>query len=360
MVENGTIVGATGLTAPGLYEAGLVDMETGSLYATPHEPLLSGVLVDLSGIDLLLGPGPHELLALAVEGTVPEHGCETVRLSFLEGGARNLVTCGGRSSVLPPGPELDVEVCPGPGEFLVGDDCMGVVPDLRDQVIGLDNCDPEPTVAQSPPPGTQVAAGVPTEIVFEATDASGNMSSAPGGTITFRDGTPPEILEAPAGGISPEPGSRDILPDLTGDVVAHDNCDPDPLITQSPPPGTRLVLGVPTAVTFEVTDESGNASSTSTTVTFGVLFRRGDANADGEVDIADAMFTLSWLFAEGVDPSCLDAADSNDDGEIDIADAIKTLGHLFAGEGDLPDPFGACGPDATEDELECASYSACE
>jgi len=88
-------------------------------------------------------------------------------------------------------------------------------------------------------------------------------------------------------------------------------------------------------------------------------FRRGDANVDGTVNIADAVFTLSYLFALGTVPSCLDAADANDDGERNIADAIAILSHLFADAGPLPAPFGACGIDPTIDEADCASYPPC-
>ncbi len=91
-----------------------------------------------------------------------------------------------------------------------------------------------------------------------------------------------------------------------------------------------------------------------------VLFRRGDANADSVLDIADAIFTLSYLFADGPAPPCLDAADANDDGAVDIADAIAVLSHLFAGAGPLPEPFGDCGVDPTIDELGCSSYEPCE
>ena len=91
-----------------------------------------------------------------------------------------------------------------------------------------------------------------------------------------------------------------------------------------------------------------------------VQFIRGDANRDTETSIADAIFTLSYLFAEGVAPSCLDAADANDDGEVDITDAIAVLSHLFAGTGDLPEPFDACGVDPTQDELRCLEYPGCE
>ncbi len=95
-------------------------------------------------------------------------------------------------------------------------------------------------------------------------------------------------------------------------------------------------------------------------IAFTATFRRGDANADGKIDIADAVFLLGHLFAEGPAPSCEDAGDANDDGRIDIADAIKILGHLFASAGPLPAPFGACDIDPTEDELRCVGFVPCE
>ena len=88
-----------------------------------------------------------------------------------------------------------------------------------------------------------------------------------------------------------------------------------------------------------------------------LLLLRGDANA---LDIADAIFTLSYLFAGNTTPSFLDTADGNDDGAVDIADAIAVLSHLFAGSGALPEPFGECGVDPTEDELGCLEYRGCE
>ena len=89
-------------------------------------------------------------------------------------------------------------------------------------------------------------------------------------------------------------------------------------------------------------------------------FKRGDTNTDNTIDIADAIFVLSYLFAEGPPPTCLDAADTNDDRAVDIADAVAVLSHLFAGSGDLPEPFGECGVDPTEDELGCLEYPGCE
>ena len=89
------------------------------------------------------------------------------------------------------------------------------------------------------------------------------------------------------------------------------------------------------------------------------LFRRGDANADGKLDISDAIFVLAFLFGNGKAPGCADAADANDDGRLDIADTIAVLGYLFTAAVPLPAPFGACGADPTGDALDCAVYAPC-
>ncbi len=89
-------------------------------------------------------------------------------------------------------------------------------------------------------------------------------------------------------------------------------------------------------------------------------FRRGDANASGTIDIADAIFMLTHLFAKGPVPTCRDAGDANDDGSLDIADAIALLSHLFASAGPLKPPFGNCGVDPTNDALDCLEFAPCK
>jgi hypothetical protein len=91
-----------------------------------------------------------------------------------------------------------------------------------------------------------------------------------------------------------------------------------------------------------------------------VPFRRGDANADGSLDIADAVFTLLHLFISGQEPSCLKAADHDNNGEVEITDAVGILGFLFKGEAAPPAPFPDCGWDPDIDELTCESYSGCQ
>ena len=88
-------------------------------------------------------------------------------------------------------------------------------------------------------------------------------------------------------------------------------------------------------------------------------FRRGDANGDGGTSIADAIFTLGYLFAGGERPGCVQAGDANDDGAVDLSDVISVLRHLFGGMGSLPVPGDACGADPTADGTGCESYPGC-
>ncbi len=89
-------------------------------------------------------------------------------------------------------------------------------------------------------------------------------------------------------------------------------------------------------------------------------FRRGDSNEDANVDISDAVFSLSYLFLGGPTPTCLDAADANDDGRVDLSDAVYTLGFKFLGGPEIPAPGpNNCGKDPTTDSLVECSYNKC-
>ena len=91
-------------------------------------------------------------------------------------------------------------------------------------------------------------------------------------------------------------------------------------------------------------------------------FTRGDSNGDGTINIADAIFTLGYLFSNTVALECMDAADANDDGLLNIADTVFGLGALHPSPGvpplNIPQP-SFCGVDPTADNLDCASYAPC-
>ena len=90
-----------------------------------------------------------------------------------------------------------------------------------------------------------------------------------------------------------------------------------------------------------------------------VAFRRGDADADGQLTVLDARTILDLLFERSMPLVCAQAADANDNGRISIVDAIVAIGALF-GRDPLPSPFPACGTDPTQPALGCDSYNPCE
>ena len=94
-------------------------------------------------------------------------------------------------------------------------------------------------------------------------------------------------------------------------------------------------------------------------------FVRGDCNADGTTNIADAIFLLGALFPgpSGPNfPTCESACENNDDGTLNIADAIFILSVLFPPVGTtgptLPGP-STCGPDPTPDAVTCNAFTPC-
>lgn len=117
-------------------------------------------------------------------------------------------------------------------------------------------------------------------------------------------------------------------------VAVGGNPVPTIVVTQSA--GSRIPLQEPCAVT--ISDPQ---------------LRRGDCSPDGSVTISDAIFYLSTLFGPAQPLACADACDSNDDGQLDIADAVRTLTYLFAGGVALPPPFPGCGTDPSSDAIEC-------
>jgi len=91
-----------------------------------------------------------------------------------------------------------------------------------------------------------------------------------------------------------------------------------------------------------------------------VTFRRGDANADGLMDLSDAIFTLSHLFLGDPAPGCLRAADLDGDERLDLTDAVYGLLYHFSGGLPPAQPFPDCGVDTAASLLNCERFAGCE
>ncbi len=59
------------------------------------------------------------------------------------------------------------------------------------------------------------------------------------------------------------------------------------------------------------------------------LFLRGDATGDGNFDLADVLFLVSYLYKNGPSPFPWDAGDANCDGVIDLGDVLYVIAYLY-------------------------------
>jgi len=213
----------------------------------------------------------------------------------------------------------------------------------------------------------------PIAISFDGTDTAGLNGGTGPGFVTARlpaqlapgpkDGVTVAVvvdLEAPIEALSPRNHWRDAVITYTA-VSPLDRCT-------SAPDGvtTKLVacetLGKP-AVRNVLTAEGRSIpldgfDGATFRLTCISLFQRGDANADGFVDISDPVVILSYQFSGGP-IGCQDAGDINDDGQADLADPIQLLNYLFASGPQPAPPFSGCGLDGTADGLTCGAFASC-
>ncbi len=156
-----------------------------------------------------------------------------------------------------------IDVCP-PARTLAADaNCKQLMPDLCSELVAHDNCGPNPPICtQSPVAGTEIGLGVTIVTLTVTDDGTSSISSCPPNSstctvaITVCDQTPPTIdVCPPARTLAADANCKQLVPDLCPELVAHDNCGPNPPIcTQSPAAGTEIGLGV-TIVTLTVTDD---------------------------------------------------------------------------------------------------------
>lgn len=145
--------------------------------------------------------------------------------------------------------------------------CQMAVPDLLSHVQASDACTPDGalTLSQSPTAGTLVGLGTH-GVTITATDASNNSSSVECEIVVI-DTTPPTIEPyALASPLHVDENCQAVVPDLTLDAIAIDNCDAAISWTQDPPAGTLVGAGV-TSIVLTAADVAGNLSTQIVEVT---------------------------------------------------------------------------------------------
>lgn len=98
-------------------------------------------------------------------------------------------------------------------------------------------------------------------------------------------------------------------------------------------------LGAGRTYDWNVRAVDGNWSGPVAAACFQLPFLRGDANADKEVDVSDAVSVLFFLFTGGPEPKPREAGDSDGNGHLELTDAVYLLMFLFQGGSPPPPPF---------------------
>jgi len=251
---------------------------------------------------------------------------------------------------------------------LAFDPANGIAWEPLEVTLRLDQA-PDPIHGPLPVQGFSIALDVPETLVIDEVRPIGTLAAANGGEGPWFFDTGREDRCLWATTIVGEPGSRDaidggpVLALRVATAPARFQGRTEAVVVDLsfaagcgiPPVGNVVaVLGE----RFEPQGVPGPGPSIRAVPRPGPTFIRGDVNLDGEVNIADPIYTLNAMFVGGPLPRCVEAADANDSRDLNIADPVRLLMYLFASSEPLPGPGPSCGLDPDpEGSLGCAEPS---
>jgi predicted outer membrane repeat protein len=192
--------------------------------------------------------GPHEISVSVSDPSGCPTSCSTT-VTVNSGGSAQALTIN----------------CPTLPAVSADANCQAVVPNIVDRVA-VTACATSGGIGlrQSPPAGTLVGLGTHL-ITVTATNTTGDRADCTT-SFTVKDTTPPTITQCVANQSAvADESCQTSLPSFTAGVVASD-CSGPVTVTQTPPAGTTIGLGV-TIVTFHVRDAAGNESTCTASFT---------------------------------------------------------------------------------------------
>jgi len=266
IVPNFVVTGTLGSATVFIDGAPPVINSCAAAQVVPADPACQGVMPDMTGLIVVSDNCSNlQITQTPIAGAVLALGPHAVVIQVMDPGG-NIVTCPTSVTVADQsGPGINQ--CALAQTIAADANCQAMLPDLTGGVVAVDVCSPPVTVTQSPLPGTLVGLG-PQTVTLIAADALNNTSTCQV-DVTVADQTMPEISVCPnPPAIAADGACQATVPDLTGAVVASDNCTPVPglVISQVPTAGATIGLG-PTQVTISVQDAALNVATCMATVT---------------------------------------------------------------------------------------------
>jgi hypothetical protein len=76
-----------------------------------------------------------------------------------------------------------------------------------------------------------------------------------------------------------------------------------------------------------------------------LIYKCGDANADENVNVSDAVWIVNYVFIGGDQPDPLESGDANCDGSVNVSDAVWIVNYVFIGGNSPCDPNNDGVPD---------------
>jgi len=242
--------------------------------------LVPDMTAELSALDNCAATLTITQLPLAGDVLPSAEGSTHTIVMSVDDGNGNISTC----DVILTGDDATdplITVCPLPRDIVLDGSCGLLVPNLIGELSATDNCTATGglTVTQLPLAGAVLSSGEGSThtIVMSVDDGNGNISTCDV-VLTGDDDTDPLITVCPPARSIALDGSCGLLvPDLTGELSATDNCTASGAltVTQNPLAGTLLPSGegVTHTVVMSVDDGNGNSSSCDVILT-------GDDNSD--------------------------------------------------------------------------------
>ena len=160
--------------------------------------------------------------------------------------------------------------CPANIDVSLDANCQATLADYTSLATITDNCTitTDLTITQSPAAGQIINGPTVTTVTLVVTDESGNTNNC-SFKVNYEDTTPPSLTCPADETISVDGDCPMFLADYTQTATYADNCtlNSNLTVTQSPIAGTQLKEnGTTQIVTITVTDESGNSTNCSLTV----------------------------------------------------------------------------------------------